>query len=55
MATIQTAIRLTDMMTAPLQNITQALNMTISAFETVESSANGAMGGMNFDGVFVVE
>ena len=51
MATIQTAIRLTDMMTAPLQNITQALNMTISAFETVESSANGAMGGMNFDGV----
>ena len=51
MATIQTAIRLTDMMTAPLQNITQALNMTISAFETVESSANGAITGMNFDGV----
>lgn len=51
MATIQTAIRLTDMMTSPLMNITQALNMTISAFETVESTADGAISGMNFDGV----
>lgn len=50
-ATIQTAIRLTDMMTSPLMNITQALNMTISAFESVESSADGAISGMNFDGV----
>lgn len=50
-ATIQTAIRLTDMMTSPLMNITQALNMTISAFESVESSADGAINGMNFDGV----
>jgi hypothetical protein len=50
-ATIQTAIRLTDMMTSPLMNITQALNMTISAFETVESTADGAISGMNFDGV----
>lgn len=51
MATIQTAIRLTDMMTSPMMNITQALNMTISAFESVESSANGAISGMDFDGV----
>ena len=51
MATIQTAIRLTDMMTSPLMNITQALNMTISAFESVESSADGAISGMDFDGV----
>lgn len=50
-ATIQTAIRLTDMMTSPLMNITQALNMTISAFESVESSADGAISGMDFDGV----
>lgn len=39
------------MMTSPLMNITQALNMTISAFETVESTADGAISGMNFDGV----
>lgn len=51
MATIQTAIRLTDMMTSPIMNITQALNMTISAFESVESSADGAISGMDFDGV----
>ncbi len=51
MATIQTAIRLTDMMTSPLMNITQALNMTISAFETVESTADGAISGMDFSGV----
>lgn len=51
MATIQTAIRLTDMMTSPLLNITQALNMTISAFESVESTADGAISGMDFDGV----
>ncbi len=51
MATIQTAIRLTDMMTSPMMNITQALNMTISAFESVEASANGAISGMDFDGV----
>jgi tape measure domain-containing protein len=50
-ATIQTAIRLTDMMTSPLLNITQALNMTISAFESVESTADGAISGMDFDGV----
>jgi tape measure domain-containing protein len=51
MATIQTAIRLTDMMTSPLMNITQALNMTISSFEAVEASANSAISGMDFSGV----
>ncbi len=51
MATIQTAIRLTDMMTSPLMNITQALNMTVSAFESIESKANSAFDAGDFDGV----
>ena len=50
-ATIQTAIRLTDMMTSPIMNIAQALNMTISAFERVEASADSAFDPSEFDGV----
>jgi tape measure domain-containing protein len=38
MATIQTAIRLTDGMTAPLHNILNALNLTISGFEDMQST-----------------
>ena len=51
MATIQTAIRLTDMMTSPIMNITQALSMTVSAFEALESRADGAISEMDFGGV----
>lgn len=51
MATIQTAIRLTDMMTSPLMNITQALNMTVSAFESIENKANSAFDAAELDGV----
>jgi len=50
-ATIQTAIRLTDMMTSPLMNITQALNMTVSAFEAIENKANSAFDAAELDGV----
>ncbi|MEA4831568.1 MAG: tape measure protein [Oscillospiraceae bacterium] len=51
MATIQTAIRLTDMMTSPLIDITQALNMTVSAFESIESKANSAFDSIEYEGV----
>jgi tape measure domain-containing protein len=51
MATIQTAIRLIDQVTSPMRNITQAVNMTISAFEALEASSFSSIDGMNFDAV----
>lgn len=42
MATIQTAIQLTDRMTAPLMNITSALNTVINEFERVEAVSGNA-------------
>jgi transcriptional regulator len=39
MATIQTAIELTDRMTAPLHGILNALNLTISGFQDMQNTA----------------
>ena len=50
MSSISTAIQLTDRMTAPLRNITNALNMTISAMEKAET-AGGNLGNANFSGI----
>lgn len=43
MATIQTAIRLNDMMTAPIRNITNAMNMMLSSWTRLESSTSGGL------------
>ncbi len=51
MATIQTAIRLIDQVSSPMMHMTQAVNMTISAFESLQASAGGSIDGMDFDGV----
>lgn len=51
MASIQTAIQLTDRMTAPLQHITNALNMTISIFERLDSASESALNPSDFVGV----
>ena len=48
MATIQSAIRLNDMMSAPVRNITNALNMMLSSWESLESSTAS---GLNADGI----
>lgn len=50
MSSISTAIQLTDRMTAPLRNITNALNMTISAMEKAETAGAG-LGSANFSGI----
>lgn len=50
MSTISTAIQLTDRMTSPLRNITNALNMTISAMEKAET-AGANLGNANFGGI----
>jgi len=39
MATISTAIELTDRMTAPLHGILNALNLTISGFQDMQNTA----------------
>lgn len=51
MATIQTAIKLIDQVTSPVLHMTQAINMTISAFESLQSSADASISGMDFDAV----
>lgn len=48
MATIGTAIRLNDMMSAPIHNITNAMNMMLSTWESLDSSTGG---GLDIDGV----
>lgn len=45
MASIRTSIELYDAISAPLTHITDALNLTISSFEEIQSTAN-----QNFDG-----
>ena len=51
MASIQTAIQITDRMTSPLQHITNALNMTISIFERLDSASESALNPSDFVGV----
>lgn len=51
MATIQTAIKLIDQVSSPMLHMTQAINMTISAFESLQSSADASISGMDFDAV----
>ncbi len=40
MATVSTVLRMFDQMTRPLQQVTQALNLTISAMDDMNNSAN---------------
>ncbi|EOR25307.1 phage tape measure protein [Clostridium sartagoforme AAU1] len=51
MASIRTQIELMDRITSPLMNITSALNMTVSAFESMDAAANSSFDSSNFDGV----
>lgn len=48
MATIGTAIRLNDMMSAPIQNITNAMNMMLSTWESLDRATSG---GLDVNGV----
>jgi tape measure domain-containing protein len=50
MASIRTAIELNDAISAPLLHITNALNMTISAFESMQNTANNAFDPSTFNG-----
>lgn len=50
MGSIRTAIELNDAISAPLIHITNALNMTISAFESMQNTANNAFDPSTFDG-----
>lgn len=43
MATIQTAFKLTDGMTRPLQNITSAMNIVINTMESMEATSSNAI------------
>lgn len=43
MATIGTAVRLNDMMTAPIRNITNAMNMMLSSWESLEGATSGGL------------
>lgn len=49
MADIRTAIEVHDAVTSPLRNITDALNMTISAFEEMDRTANRTFDSANFE------
>lgn len=40
MTTVSASLKMFDMMTRPLQQVTQALNLTISAMDTMSNSAN---------------
>ena len=48
MATIGTAIKLNDMMSAPIKSITDAMNMMLSSWESLDSATSG---GLDVDGV----
>ena len=48
MATIQSAIRLNDMMSAPIRNITNAMNMMLSTWSDLDDATSG---GLNVEGV----
>lgn len=43
MATIGTAIRLNDMMSAPIRNITNAMNMMLSSWESLDRATTGGL------------
>lgn len=43
MASIMTAVRLNDQMTAPLRNITNAVNMMLSSWESLDSATAGGL------------
>ncbi len=49
MASIRTAIELTDSMSSPLLHISNALNMTISSFEAMQATADNAFDASNFE------
>lgn len=51
MASIRTSIELHDNMSSSLNHITDALNMTVSAFESMDSAANTSFDSTAFDGV----
>lgn len=51
MATIRTSIELMDRITNPLQNITSALHMTVSAFEDMNTAANSSFETANYEGI----
>lgn len=40
MATVSASLRMFDQMTRPLQQVTQALNLTISAMDSMSNAAN---------------
>jgi tape measure domain-containing protein len=48
MATIGTAIRLNDMMSDPIRNITNAMNMMLSAWDSLDTATSG---GLDINGV----
>lgn len=50
MAGIRTAIELTDGMTAPLMNIVNSLNLTISAFQNMQGASVGSVDTSEIDG-----
>ena len=43
MATIGTAIRLNDMMSAPIKSIANAMNMMLSSWESLDSATSGGL------------
>lgn len=43
MATIQSAVRLNDMMSAPIRNITNAMNMMLSSWQDLDSATSGGL------------
>ncbi len=51
MASIRTSIELYDVVSSPLMHITNALNMTVSSFEQMQSACNNSFDSANFDGV----
>ena len=51
MASIQTAIMLTDRVTNPIRNICNALNMTIGNFERLQEASGDSMNNIKFDKV----
>ena len=51
MASIQTAIMLTDRVTNPMRNICNALNMTISNFERLQEASGDSMSNIKFDNI----
>lgn len=51
MASIRTSIELVDNISSSLFHINSALNMTVSAFESMDAAANSSFDSSNFDGV----